>query len=79
MAVATRPRIAPPQPRVLRPRQPNSSPCWYGRNVRRRISSASARLAAYRRSCADLLLPLAAADGEGFLILGASGGGGGVG
>jgi len=45
-------------------------PCRYGRFVRRRISSASARRAAYSRSCADLRRPpaevlgAAARDGE---------------
>jgi hypothetical protein len=34
------------------------SPCRYGRYVRRRISSASALLASYSLSCADLLLLL---------------------
>ena len=41
-----------PYPRELKPRQPRR-PCRYGRNVRRRISSACARFgAAYSRSCA---------------------------
>ncbi|PNT62977.1 hypothetical protein BRADI_4g10121v3 [Brachypodium distachyon] len=71
-------------PRPMQPKR--SSPPWrYGRYVRRRISSASARLASYSRSCAVLLrlpltaalplVPAAAGDGEGDgdgLLLGAA-------
>nr|CAB3490543.1 unnamed protein product [Digitaria exilis] len=61
-------------------------PCRYGRFVRRRISSASARRASYSRSCADLRRsPLAApellvtGDGEGDgLLFGAAVGDGEV-
>ena len=54
--------------------QPNRrKPCRYGRFVRRRISSASARRDSYSRSCADLhrpprwpaVLRVAAGDGDG--------------
>lgn len=64
-------------------------PCRYGRFVRRRISSASARRASYSRSCADLRRPprwpvpvLLAAPGDGDgdgLLFGAAPGDGEVG
>nr|CAB3492217.1 unnamed protein product [Digitaria exilis] len=61
-------------------------PCRYGRFVRRRISSASARRASYSRSCADLRRPplaapelLVAGDGDGDgLLFGAADGDGEV-
>lgn len=53
-------------------------PCRYGKNVRRRISSASARRVSYSRVCADLLALPRPGEAAGGFVLGAGGGGDGL-